>query len=82
MEAAIAGHDTADREELLVHNWRMERLTGLGVPGPLAAGSHPADVTSSSRSDAMSSDTASIRSRWVNATPLSDTPFSHRLALG
>ena len=32
MEAAIAGHDTADREELLVHNRRMERLRGLGVP--------------------------------------------------
>ena len=33
----------------------------------LAAGSHPADLTSSASSDAMSSDTASIRARWVNA---------------
>ena len=28
--------DQADREELLVHNWRVERLTRLGVPGSLA----------------------------------------------
>ena len=23
-------------EELLVHNWRVDRLTGLGIPGSLA----------------------------------------------
>ena len=23
-------------EQLLVHNWRVARLTGLGIPGPLA----------------------------------------------
>jgi hypothetical protein len=28
--------DQADREELLVHNWRVERLTRLGVPRSLA----------------------------------------------
>ncbi len=26
----------ADGEELLVHNWRVDRLTRLGVPGSLA----------------------------------------------
>jgi hypothetical protein len=36
METVITGHERADREELLVHNWRVERLTGLGVPGTLA----------------------------------------------
>ena len=25
-----------DDEELLVHNWRVERLTRIGVPGALA----------------------------------------------
>ncbi len=28
-------HPAAD-EELLVHNWRVERLTRIGVPGALA----------------------------------------------
>ena len=27
---------TADRGELLVHNWRVAQLTRLGVPVPLA----------------------------------------------
>ena len=27
---------TADRDELLVHNWRVAQLTRLGVPVPLA----------------------------------------------
>ena len=36
MENAITSHETVDHEELLVHNWRVERLTGLGVPGTLA----------------------------------------------
>ena len=36
METAITSHQTADRDELLVHNWRVERLTGLGIPGTLA----------------------------------------------
>ena len=34
-----ADHDDTqvlDDEELLVHNWRVERLTRLGVPGALA----------------------------------------------
>ena len=26
----------ADRDELLVHNWRVSQLTRLGVPVPLA----------------------------------------------
>ena len=27
---------TVDEEELLVHTWRVDRLTRLGVPGSLA----------------------------------------------
>ena len=33
METAITCHETVDREELLVHSWRVERLTELGIPG-------------------------------------------------
>jgi hypothetical protein len=29
-------HKGFDEEELLVHNWRVDRLTRLGVPGSLA----------------------------------------------
>ena len=29
-------HEAADHEKLLVHNWRVARLAGLGIPGPLA----------------------------------------------
>jgi hypothetical protein len=29
-------HEAADDEKLLVHNWRVARLTGLGIAGPLA----------------------------------------------
>jgi len=29
-------HEAAGGEELLAHNWRVARLTGLGVPGSLA----------------------------------------------
>ena len=29
-------HEAAGDEKLLVHNWRVARLTGLGIPGPLA----------------------------------------------
>jgi hypothetical protein len=29
-------HEAVDDEELLVHNWRVARLTGLGIPGSLA----------------------------------------------
>jgi hypothetical protein len=29
-------YQTGDGEELLVHNWRVDRLTRLGVPGSLA----------------------------------------------
>lgn len=29
-------HKVLDEEELLVHNWRVDRLTRLGVPGSLA----------------------------------------------
>ena len=29
-------HEAVDDEKLLVHNWRVARLTGLGIPGALA----------------------------------------------
>jgi hypothetical protein len=29
-------HEAVDDEELLVHNWRVARFTGLGIPGSLA----------------------------------------------
>ena len=32
----MATHPAGDGEELLVHNWRVTRLTRLGVPGSLA----------------------------------------------
>jgi hypothetical protein len=31
-----AGHCAIEREELLVHNWRVTQLTRLGIPGSLA----------------------------------------------
>jgi hypothetical protein len=34
--ASEPGPRGAGDEKLLVHNWRMARLTGLGIPGPLA----------------------------------------------
>jgi hypothetical protein len=36
MEPAVPGHQAVDEEELLVHDWRVARLTRLGVPGSLA----------------------------------------------
>ena len=36
MEPAITGHEAVDYEDLTVHNWRVARLTRLGIPGPLA----------------------------------------------
>lgn len=33
-----AGHEVIDHEGLLVHEWRVTRLTGLGIPRPLAQG--------------------------------------------
>ena len=36
MKPAIAGHEAVDHEDLLVHAWRVARLTRLGIPGPLA----------------------------------------------
>ena len=34
--ASEPAHEAVDDEKLLVHNWRVARLTGLGIPGPLA----------------------------------------------
>jgi hypothetical protein len=31
MEPAIAGHEAVDHNELLVHTWRVARLTRLGI---------------------------------------------------
>jgi hypothetical protein len=36
MEPAVPGHQAVEDEELLVHDWRVARLTRLGVPGSLA----------------------------------------------
>ena len=36
METAIVRHETVEHREPAVHNWRVERLTGLGVPPVLA----------------------------------------------
>ena len=33
METAIASHETFDREELLVHNWREEREERVSISG-------------------------------------------------
>ena len=35
-EPIMTTHKGLDKEELLVHNWRVDRLTRLGVPGSLA----------------------------------------------
>jgi hypothetical protein len=34
----IACHEAIDRNELLVHEWRVRQLTRLGIPGLLAEG--------------------------------------------
>ena len=34
----IARHEAIDRDELLVHEWRVRQLTRLGIPGLLAEG--------------------------------------------
>ena len=36
MEPAVTGHQAVDDEELLVHNWRVARLTQLGIPRAMA----------------------------------------------
>jgi hypothetical protein len=36
METAIISHETVEYREPRVHTWRVERLTGLGVPPALA----------------------------------------------
>ena len=34
----ITRHEAIDRDELLVHEWRVRQLTHLGIPGLLAEG--------------------------------------------
>ena len=36
MEPTISGHEAVHHDDLLVHNWRVSRLTHLGIPVPLA----------------------------------------------
>ena len=36
MEPPISGNDVISRDDVLVHNWRVSRLTRLGIPGPVA----------------------------------------------
>jgi hypothetical protein len=31
-----AGHEAIHHDDLLVHDWRVRQLTGLGLPWPLA----------------------------------------------
>jgi hypothetical protein len=35
MEPAITGHEAIDHDDLLVHTWRVARLTRLGIPALL-----------------------------------------------
>jgi hypothetical protein len=35
-EPTMMTYQAADSEELIVHIWRVTRLTRLGIPGPLA----------------------------------------------
>ena len=39
---ATPRHEAIDHDHQLVHQWRVSRLTGLGIPGPLpqAAADH------------------------------------------
>ena len=32
----VAGHEAIGRDELLVHDWRVQQLKRLGIPGHLA----------------------------------------------
>jgi hypothetical protein len=34
--ATAASHEDIDPEFAAVHDWRVNRLTGLGLPGPVA----------------------------------------------
>jgi len=36
MEPAISGHEAVNHDDLLVHTWRVARLTRLGIPALLA----------------------------------------------
>jgi hypothetical protein len=36
MEPALTGHEAIGHADLLVHKWRVSRLTRLGIPEPLA----------------------------------------------
>ena len=32
----VVGREAIDLEDLIVHEWRVTRLTGLGIPWPIA----------------------------------------------
>jgi hypothetical protein len=36
VKPTITGHEGIGHDDLLVHDWRVSRLTRLGVPGALA----------------------------------------------
>jgi hypothetical protein len=36
METTTTAHCAIDRDQMLVHNWRVSQLTRLGIPGSLA----------------------------------------------
>jgi hypothetical protein len=68
METVIAGREAVKDEELLVHNWRVTRLTRLGIPGSLAE--VYADRIDCTRLPAWYS--AAARHGWPCASPADD----------
>jgi hypothetical protein len=40
----VAGHEAIDRDELLVHDWRVRQLKRLGIPEHLAHGAAASHV--------------------------------------
>lgn len=36
LASTVIRHEVIDPDELLVHEWRVARLTRLGIPGPVA----------------------------------------------
>jgi hypothetical protein len=40
----VAGHEAIERDELLVHDWRVKQLKRLGIPGHLAEGAAASHV--------------------------------------
>ena len=43
-DLTVAGHEAIDRDELLVHDWRVKQLKASGIPGHLAEGAAASHV--------------------------------------